>query len=43
MDKNKVTLLIFLVVSKEQLKTSNGKTWSCGTNSRLAVFCKRDF
>ena len=43
MDKNKVTLLIFFSRSKEQLKTSNGKTWSCGTNSRLAVFCKRDF
>ena len=31
MDKNKVTLLVFLV----EVKTSNGKTWSRGTNSRL--------
>ena len=43
MNKNKVTLRIFFSRSKEQLKTSNRKTWSCCTNSRFAVFCKRDF
>ena len=43
MDKNKVRLLIFFSRTKEQVKTSNGKTWSRGTNSHFAVFRIRDF
>ena len=35
MDETNVNLLFFGCCSIEQYKKSKGKTWSCGTNSRL--------